>query len=196
MKESATRLSVLHVALIAIGFVVIVGLLVRYLHHRHSPGASLANGLPAAVATPASPVTIVTPIRSVTPALPSTAQILAACHPHLRLEPTSVPNIEPNDNYNMAGVKLKVRFWVNGDGFVTRSFVIGFTVVSAADQQTELDFVQHLTFTVPGTEECRAQPLEMIGNFSESREAAGEWATVLEIHPLYSFEGSQVVQRP
>jgi hypothetical protein len=92
--------------------------------------------------------------------------------------------------------RLKVRFWVNGDGFVTRAFVAGFTVATSADQEAELDFVQHLTFTVPGTQECRTRPLEMIANFSESRESGGEWATVLEVHPLYAFEGDQVVVRP
>jgi hypothetical protein len=59
-----------------------------------------------------------------------------------------------------------------------------------------LDFVQHLTFSVPDSEECRTRPLEMIANFSESRQSADEWATVMEVHPVYSVDGDRVVQTP
>jgi hypothetical protein len=190
MSESPTRPSVLRLALYAIVVAVTFGLLARYVHHRHSPGVSLQEEPPSAV-----PATEALHAASV-PSPRGRAEILAGCQPHLREGSTIVPNIEVTDRYNMAAVKLKVRFWVNGDGFVTRAFVAGFTVATAADQEAELDFVQHLTFTVPGTQECRARPLEMIGNFSESRESGGDWATVLEVHPLYAFEGDKVAVRP
>jgi hypothetical protein len=188
VSESATRPSVLRRALYAIGIAVTVGLLVRYVHHRHSPGVSLQTEPPSAVPAPEAP--------RPAPARRGPAEILAGCQPHLREGSTVVPNIEVTDKYNMAAIKLTVRFWVNGDGFVTRAFVVGFTVATAADQEAELDFVQHLTFTVPGTQECQTRPLEMIGNFSESRESGGEWATVLEVHPLYAFAGEKAVLRP
>lgn len=34
----------------------------------------------------------------------------------------------------------------------------------------------------------------MIGNFLESRDSGGEWATVFEVHPRYSLDGNEVVQ--
>ena len=190
MKESAARPSLLRLAFYAIGTAVTVGLLVHYSHHRHLPGVPLLKEPPSAVLAPEAPR------PALAPADRGRAQILAGCEPHLREGSTVVPDIEATNRYNMAAVKLKVRFWVNGDGFVTRAFVDGFTVATAADQEAELDFVQHLTFTVPGTQECQNRPLEMRGNFSESRESGGEWATVLEVHPLYAFEGDKVVVRP
>jgi hypothetical protein len=190
MSEDETRPSVLRLALYAIGIAVILGLLARYVQHRHATGVSLQKEPPSAVPAPETPRTAPAPGHR------GRAEILAGCQPHLSEGSTVVPNIEVTDKYNMAAIRLKVRFWVNGDGFVTRAFVDGFTVASAGDQEAELDFVQHLTFTVPGTEECRTRPLEMIGIFSESRESGGEWATVLDVHPLYAFEGDQVVVRP
>jgi hypothetical protein len=143
MSEPATGPSLLRLALYAIGIAVIVGLSIRYVHHRHSAGVSLQEQPPSAVPAPEAPR------PAPAPGPRGRAEILAGCHPHL-----------------------------------------------AADQEAELDFVQHLTFTVPGTQECQTRPLEMIGNFSESRESGGEWATVLEVHPLYAFEGDQVAVRP
>jgi hypothetical protein len=190
MSEYAPRSSVLRLALYGIGIAVIVGLLARYVQHRHSTSISLQTEPPSAVPAPDASRPVPAPSH------PGRAQILAGCQPHLSEGSTVVPNIAVTDRYNMAAVRLKVRFWVNGDGFVTRAFVDGFTVATAGDQEAELDFVQHLTFTVPGTEECQTRSLEMIGIFSESRESGGEWATVLDVHPLYAFEGDQVVVRP
>jgi hypothetical protein len=188
MKESATGLSPLRMALIVIG-VVMIGLWVRHVYRLNPAETPQANASSVAA----------TPENSVIAARPkgvNTPRILADCAPQMRAEPTLVPNIEVNDRYNMAAVTLKVRFLVNGDGFVTRSYVTGFTVMSAADQQAELDFVQHLTFSVADSEECRTRPLEMIANFSESRQSADEWATVIEVHPVYFVDGDRVVQRP
>jgi hypothetical protein len=119
---------------------------------------------------------------------------LAACHPHLNQNALSPPDFVLNERINPAAVQLKVRFWVNGDGFVTRAFVIANRVVPQADQGTALDYVQHLSFMVPNTEECQTRQMEMLGNFLESRESGGEWATVFEVHPRYSLEGNRVVQ--
>lgn len=52
------------------------------------------------------------------------------CHPQLSLISTSVPNIDVSNGRNPAAVRLKVRFWVNGDGFVTHVFVTGANVVT------------------------------------------------------------------
>jgi hypothetical protein len=190
MSEFGTRPSVLRLALYAIAIAVAVGLVVRYVHHRHSPEVSLQKEPPRAVETPEA----LRPASTMHRLGPR--EILAGCEPHLSQGSTLVPNIEVTDRYNMAAVKLKVRFLVNGNGFVTRAFVDGFTVATAADQEAELDFVQHLTFTVPGTAECQTHPLQMIGIFSESRESGGEWATVFEVHALYALNGDQVVVRP
>jgi hypothetical protein len=82
--------------------------------------------------------------------------------------------------------------FVNSDGFVARAFATGFTVATPADQEMELDFVQHLTFAVPNAEECRGKQMEMIGVFTESRNSGNEWATVFEVQPPYPLERERV----
>jgi len=89
---------------------------------------------------------------------------------------------------------LKVRFWVNGDGFVTQAFVTGSNVYTRADQEAALDYIKLLSFVVPNTVECHARKMEVIGNFLESRGSNGEWETVLDLYPRYSFDGANVVQ--
>jgi hypothetical protein len=185
MKESPAHLSLGHIAGLCIAFAGVLGLIARQTHHRDLPPISGATDVAIPTATQA--------VAAQEHRGP--AQVIADCQPHLRAPPLSVPNIEVTDRFNMAAVRLTVRFFVNSDGFVTRAFVTGFTVTTAADQEAELDFVQHLTFTVPQTAECRSRELEMIGNFTESRESGGAWATVFDVSPRYSSEGGRIVQK-
>jgi len=124
---------------------------------------------------------------------PSEGRILADCHPHLTGNP-SVPNFDVGERPNPAAATLKVRFFVNGDGFVTQAFVTGANVVSADDREEALHYVKGLTFSVPNTAECRARQMELIGNFLESRSSTGEWATLFAVHPRYTFDGNRVLQ--
>jgi hypothetical protein len=184
----------LRAALVCIGLLAIAGLLTRWIHHRHQPpeAATLsASSTPSEAEAVAQAA--VSPQAGAPPHL-STNRILADCQPHLGDVSISVPNIDVSDRPNPAAVQMKVRFWVNGDGFVTQVFVTGANVVVPADQETALDYVRHLTFEVPNTEECRTQRIEMIGSFLESKDSSGEWATVFEVHPRYSLDGSRVVQ--
>src|ERR1700678_2915387 len=120
VSEYAPRSSVLRLALYGIGIGVSVGLLARYVQRRRSISVSLQKEPPSAVPVPDAPRPIPAPSH------PGRAQILAGCQPHLNEGSTVVPNIAVTARYNMAAVRLKVRFWVNGDGFVTRAFVDGF----------------------------------------------------------------------
>ena len=184
---------ILRAALIAIGFLAIAGLLAQWIRHRHRPEAiTLSTSSPPSEAEVASHMAMSS--QAPTPPQISVNRILADCHPHLGDVSVSVPNIDVSDRPNPSAVQMKVRFWVNGDGFVTQVFVTGAGVVAPADQETALDYVRHLTFEVPNTEECRTQRMEMIGNFLESKDSSGEWATVFEVHPRYSLDGSRVVQ--
>jgi hypothetical protein len=158
------------------------------------------HGNPVAPAAPSTTdnVAAASPTSEESPAAagPRTgeSQILAACQPHLGPNTLSVPNIDVGEMPNPAAVRLKVRFWVNGEGFVTQAFVAGANVYTAGDQETALDYIKVLTFLVPNTPECRARKMEVIGNFLESRSSNGEWETVLDLYPRYSFDGTRVVQ--
>jgi hypothetical protein len=184
----------LRAALVAIGLLAIAGLLAQWIHHRHQPPEATtlsASSTPSEAEAPTQAT--VSPQAGTLPHL-STNRILADCQPHLGDVSISVPNIDVSDRPNPAAVQMKVRFWVNGDGFVTQVFATGANVVVPADQETALDYVRHLAFEVPNTEGCRTQRMEMIGTFLESKDSSGEWATVFEVHPRYSLDGSQVVQ--
>ena len=133
------------------------------------------------------------PVQGVAVQVPGEGRILADCHPHLAGS-SSVPNFDVGQRPNPAAANLKVRFWVNGDGFVTQAFMTGGNVISADDREEALHYVKGLTFSVPNTAECRARQIELIGNFFESRSSMGEWATLFEVHPRYTFDGNHVVQ--
>jgi len=180
VNDSWIRHPVWRTTLYVVGFAVIVALQARYAHHQNPSGASTEGDRLAAPAS-ASPVQPQAPA----PAHVSTSQILAGCHPHLTLTPASVPNIDVSNKPNPSAIQLKVRFWVNSDGFVTQAIVTGAIALSRADQEDALDYVRGLTFEVPNTEECRVRQMEMIGRFRESLEldSSGEWATVFEVTP-------------
>src|SRR5580704_5071846 len=151
MRDPRTRVSVFHVMLVAIGLALLAILMVRHARHRE-PVASATQPEPTAGAlTLAEPLTAAAQVRR------GTAQNPVSCEPALRASPLSVPNIAVNDRVNMAAVTLTIRMFVNSDGFVVRAFTTGFTVTTPVDQEMELDFVQHLTFTVPSAEECRGK---------------------------------------
>jgi hypothetical protein len=128
--------------------------------------------------------------------VPSETQILASCHPHLGPNVPSVPNMDVSRLAHPAMVRVKVRMWVNGDGFVTRAFLGSTTRYGVEDLEADLQFVKGLTFAVPDSPECHARQVEVIGNFVESLTAAGDWETVLEVHPRYSLDGTRVVVEP
>jgi hypothetical protein len=199
MNQSWDIHPILRAALIAVGLLAIAGLLAQWIRHRHRPEAIAlsASSSPFEAETSSQAVVspqAVVPPQAATPPHVSTNRILADCQPHLGDLSVSVPNIDVSNRPNPAVVQMKVRFWVNGDGFVTQVFETGSSVVASADQEAGLDYVRHLTFEVPNTEECRTQRMEMIGSFLESKDSSGEWATVFEVHPRYSLDGSRVVQ--
>ena len=152
-------------------------------------GCGRQQSQPTAAAAPA-PVT--EPAR---PPHVNSQEILARCQPELK-EPPSPPNFEVGENYNRAGVQLKMRFTVDRNGFVMNPYVTGSNVVTPVDQEAALDYVRHLTFETPAAEECRAVKMQMVGNFHMSKDSGGDWTTIFEAHPVYSFNGNQVVVNP
>jgi len=188
MSERGSSPSFVRTALYAIGIAGLAVLLVRWSHHRNAAGDAPAldqSSPPAAASQPPQPAR---------PTQVSAIRILAGCQPHLSQNSESVPNFDVDSRPNPAALQLKVRFWVNGDGFVIHPFMMGANAVRAPDQEAALDYVRHLTFSVPNTEECRVREMEMFGTFLEARESLGEWSTVFEVHPRYSMSGDQVVQ--
>jgi len=190
VSDSWDRAVVVRVTACGLAILVAVAMLTYLVHRRHvrlesAEDSSVASAL-SEIAGPPEPA-----------GRPHTNenQILASCHPHLNASPESVPNIDVTEgHYNAAGIQLKVRFWVNGNGFVTQAFNTGASVYTAEQTQDALHYVKLLTFSVPNTPECKVRLLELIGNFFEARDSSGEWVTLFEMHPRYSFDGTHVVQ--
>ena len=122
-------------------------------------------------------------------------QILAMCHPHLLLAPPSMPQIDaaslPNPNLG----HIKVHFWVDGAGTVTREILTEGTLGTPAEQQAEAAYAKELSFSLPNTPECRSREVEVIGDFFEQRDRTGQWATYLRLYPRFSFGNTGALLR-
>ena len=170
----------------ALGAVALIAFFV--MRHPSSPRATSTQNDRSSVTVPPSPVPVVaTHVNSV--------EIRARCQPELKETP-SVPSFEVGENYNRAGVQLKVRFLVDNNGFVMNAYVTGANVVTPVDQEAALDYVRHLTFEAPTAEECQTIKMQMVGNFHMSKDSGGDWATIFDVHPVYSFSGGKVVVTP
>ena len=182
---------VLRGAVYALGMVALVGFFV-WLSRPSTPRSASDPATPAGTAAPAAA------LPADRRAAPRTSEqmILAECHPNLSPNTASVPRFDVSRFPRPSAMSLKVRFWVNGDGFVTKAFFAGGSINDAQDQEEALHYVKGLIFQVPNTDQCRTREIEILGEFRESADAAGEWATVLEIHPRYaSLEGRVLESR-
>jgi hypothetical protein len=168
---------------------VMVAILARLAHHRYPPPVQ-ANRNSAAAAAPASSDQPETAVDSES----AETRILASCEPRLGPNSASVPNIDVSQMPNPENLSLVVRFWVNGDGFVTKGFFVGDSVVTAEDQETEMHYTKGLTFLVPSTPECGVRQIELLGTFTEKRGSSGGWTTVFDVHARYSLIGKRVVR--
>jgi hypothetical protein len=171
----------------AVGCIAILALLAGCSRQQSSPGAS--NDRPSVAVSP-SPIT-----KPAVPPHRNSVEMLAHCQPELGETP-SAPTFEVGEKYNRVAVQLKVRFVVDGNGFVVNPYVSGGTVVTPADQEAAIDYVRHLTFETPTAEECQTVKMQMVGNFHMSKDSSGDWITIFDAHPVYSFSGSQVVVNP
>jgi hypothetical protein len=191
VSDFGGRPPIVRICVYAVTLVATIAILVHFSRHKNPPPPAAPAATDNIAAPPSTSVD--QPPGAARPHA-SENQILAACQPHLSTNTTSVPNIDVSEMPNPAAVRLKVRFWVNGDGFVTLAFITGAHVYTPADQEAALDYIKILTFLVPNTPECHSRKMEVIGNFLESRSSNGEWETVLELYPRYFFEGTRVVQ--
>jgi hypothetical protein len=171
---------VLRGAVYALGAVALVGFFV-WLSRPNTPHAAAD---PAAVG--AADASAAAPVERRAAARTSEQMILAECHPDLSPNTASVPRFDVSRFPRPSTVSLKVRFWVNGDGFVTKAYMAGGSVNDAQEQEEALHYVKGLIFQVPNKEQCTTREIEILGEFRESADANGEWATVLEIHPRYA----------
>jgi hypothetical protein len=170
----------------ALGAMALIAFFVRM---RNPSAASTENAQPSVAVAP-SPAA-----NSVAPPHVNSLEILARCQPELKDAP-SVPTFEIGERYNRVAVQLKVRFVVDHNGFVMFPYVSGGTVVSPEDQEAAIDYVRHLTFDSPTAEACQTIKMQMVGNFHMSKNPSGDWITVFDAHPVYSFNGGQVVVNP
>jgi hypothetical protein len=176
-------------AVYALAAMALIAFFVRMRHPGAPPAASTENDR-SSVAVPPSPVT-----KPVVPPHVNSLEMLARCQPELKETP-SVPTFEIGERYNRVAVQLKVRFLVDNNGFVLNAYVSGGTVVTAEDQEAAIDYVRHLTFETPTAEECQTLKMQMVGNFHMSKNSSGDWITIFDVHPVYSFNGSRVVVNP
>jgi hypothetical protein len=121
-------------------------------------------------------------------------EILARCHPHLIPVRNPVPQIDVSGIQDPSLGHLKVHFWVNGAGVVTREALTGATYSTVQEQQAELAFTKGLTFTVPQTAECRVREIEVIGDYYEMKEEGGKWGTIVKMYPRLSFSPDGALQ--
>jgi hypothetical protein len=170
----------------ALGVVAVIGLFV-WLSRPSGPRAA-AEAAAASAASPAADE------ASAPQSRPNERMILAACHPELSPNTPSVPRFDVSQARTPWAISLKVRFWVNGDGFVTKAFALGGNAGNTLDAEAALQYTKSLTFQVPNDDECRTREIEIFGEFKESADAGGEWQTVLEIHPRYAMENGNVVE--
>jgi hypothetical protein len=166
--------------------------IVAFLLHRRHPSAAPADADRPAVA-PAS--SLVPAQVAAAPRYKNSNEVLASCAPELKETPTA-PTFEVDEHYSRAGVQMKVRFMVDGNGFVSNPYLQTTTVVTSQDQEAAMDYLRHLSFVVPNAEECRALKIPMVGLFQMSRDSAGEWITLFNAHPVYSFIGNQLAVNP
>jgi hypothetical protein len=178
-------------AVYALGAAALIVFLVLMRHPRAPRAAAdtAANDQPSVAVSP-SPGS-----NPVVPRHVNSLEILARCQPELKETPSS-PTFEIGEEYNRAAVQLKVHFVVDKNGFVMNPYVSGANVVTPQDQEAAIDYIRHLTFETPTAEECQTLKMQMVGNFHMSKNSNGDWITVFDVHPVYSFSGSQVVVNP
>jgi hypothetical protein len=122
-------------------------------------------------------------------------QTLASCHPHLLLAPPAMPQVDVNGVQQPNLAHIKIHFWVNGAGAVTRTLATEVTYGTPAEQQAEIEYVKALTFSVPNTADCRSRQMELIGDISERRDAAGTWASYARLYPHLAFGANGALMR-
>jgi hypothetical protein len=113
----------------------------------------------------------------------------ARCHPHLLHTPARMPQIDVSQMSEPSIGHVKFHFWVNGAGLVSRELLTAANYGTLQEQQAEMGYAKEMTFTVPNTPECSAREIELIGDFFESREPTGNWATFVRLYPRFSFTG-------
>ena len=172
----------------AAGCVAHIALLSGCSHHESTPVASTQNAPPP---TDASSVSTATP--AATQPHVNSLKILAGCQPELKQVPEFVPTFQVSENPNRVAVQMKVRFVVDGDGFVLNVYSMNASAVNSADQEAALDYVRHLTFLAPDSEACKTIKMQMVGSFHMGKDATGDWVTLFDVHPVYSMNGDRVV---
>lgn len=151
---------------------------------------------PGIIAPTGSTVPEVPPSRPAELAASDEDSQLARCHPHLLPGSGAMPQIDVSQMADPSIGHLKVHFWVNGAGLVTRQVVTASNYALPAEQEAELAYTKSLTFSIPQTNECRLREMELIGDYFEMKNNSGKWATIVKLYPRLSFDADgRVVSR-
>jgi hypothetical protein len=138
----------------------------------------------------------VAPVRLLAPADPARQEelILARCHPAYHAGTVSLPQIDVSQMPDPGAGHLKIRFFVNGSGEVTRAALTSANFASPEEQAAELEFTKRLTFVVPDTAECRTREMELVGDFVAMKGPTGQWATFVRLYPHFSVGSDGMLQ--
>jgi hypothetical protein len=158
------------------------------------PPSAPDSGAPSTSSPQPSGTASAAHVAAAIPASDEEEQILATCHPHL-LHAPSMPQIDvanvPAPNLG----HIRMHFWVNGAGTVTRETVTAATLGTPTEQQAAADFGNQLTFVLPNTKDCRSREVEVIGDFFEQRGPSGQWQTLVRLYPRLTFGPTGALQR-
>jgi hypothetical protein len=157
------------------------------------PATQLA---PSTVATsPGSPPNAGASGGSIANAPDDSDEAQARCHPHLLRSVVPMPQIDVSGLADPSIGHIKIHFWVNGAGVVTRDQLTSATFGTPAERQAEVGYLKTLTFSVPKTPECRDREMELIGDVFVSRGATAEWVTLVRLYPRNVFVAPGALRR-
>ncbi len=179
---------------VLVSITTLAALVLLAVHHRHPAAEQVASAAAATasavgVDAPAPQQTADTGVAPV-----SDQQAQAACHPHLANGPDTVPQVDASNVSQPALSHMKIHFWVDGSGNVSRPQMASADFGSPLEQAAELAFVRQLMFAVPDIPDCRQRQIEVIGDVYETDNEAGGWTTLVRLYPRFSFDARGVLK--
>jgi hypothetical protein len=108
--------------------------------------------------------------------------------------PATLPQIDVSQMPDPGAGHLKVHFWVNGGGLVTRELLTSGNFATPEERQAELAYTNGLIFRVPDTTECSSREMELVGDYFEMKGVTEQWATYVKLYPRLTLGNNGVVQ--
>ena len=185
MSDDPDKRAPLLLVAVPVAAIAVLALLAFHRHQRR-----VIEDAPAPVAA-----SLPSPAPAIDQAPASDEQAQAACHPHLTSGPDTVPQVSTANVPDPRRAHMKIRFRVDGSsGTVARQELVSADFGSPLEQATELAFVRQLVFAVPDIPDCRQRQIEGVADVFEAGNPAAGWATLVKVHPRYSFDARGALQ--